>query len=50
MSFGLSLTCYYVKLFIVLLCRFICIGTIHTDKTDLISQIYQIMVVNMLNN
>ena len=49
-AFGLSSICYDVILFIVLLLCFICIRTIQTCKTDLISRRYQIMVVNMLKN
>ena len=37
-------------LFIVLLRRFIYIGEIQTGKVDLIGRIYQIMIVNTLNN
>ena len=37
-------------LFVVLLRRFIYVGTIQTDKTDLINPIYQIMVVSILKN
>ena len=38
--FDLSSACYNVMLFIVLLQRFICMGTIQTCKVDLISQRY----------
>ena len=44
-TFGLSSACYDMVLFIVLLWYFICAWAIQTDKADLISQIYQIMVV-----
>ena len=44
-AFGLSSACYDIVLFIVLLRYFICAWAIQTDKADLISQIYQIMVV-----
>ena len=50
LAFGLSSVCYYVVLFIVLWRRFICVKTIQISKTDLISQRYQIMIVNMLKN
>ena len=49
-SFGLSLACYDIMLFIILLQRFICKVTIHTSKVNLISRIYQIMTVSKLNN
>ena len=48
--FGLSSACYDVVLFIILLCCFIYVGPIQIDKTYLISRIYQIMIVIMLNN
>ena len=44
-TFGLSSACYDIVLFIVLLRYFICAWAIQTDKADLISQIYQIMVI-----
>ena len=50
MVFDLSSTCYDVMFFVILLRRFIFVGAIQTSKTDSISQIYQIMVVDMLNN
>ena len=37
-------------LFVVLLRRFIYMEAIQTNNTDLISRIYQIMIINMLNN
>ena len=43
-AFGLSSACYDVMLFVVLLHRFIDVGVIQTCKTNLISQIYQIML------
>ena len=49
-AFDLSSTCYDVMFFVVLLKRFIFIDAIQTSKTDSISQIYQIMVIDMLNN
>ena len=47
--FGLSSTCYDMVFFVVLL-EFVYVGEIQTGKEDLISQIYQIMVVSMLKN
>ena len=48
MAFGLLSIGYNVVLFIIMLQCFICMGEIQTSKMDLISQIYQIMIVNML--
>ena len=48
--FGLSSAYYDMVLFVVLLQRFVYVGVIQTGKVDLISQIYQIMVVGMLKN
>ena len=39
-----------VVLFIVLLQHFICVGAIQTDKADLFSQRYRIMIIGMLKN
>ena len=47
-AFDLTSSCYDLMLFVVLLRRFICVGAIQIDKMDLISQIYQIMVVSIL--
>ena len=47
---GLLSAYYDIVLFIVLLRRFICVRVIQIDKADLISQRYQIIVVNMLKN
>ena len=47
-TFDLSLVCYDMALFVVLLQRFICVRTIQTGKTYLISRIYQIMVISIL--
>ena len=44
-SFGLSSARYNMVVFIALLRYFICAWTIQTNKADLISQIYQIMVI-----
>ena len=49
-SFGLLSACYDVLLFIISLRHFICIGAIMTNKVNLISPRYQIMVVGMLKN
>ena len=49
-TFCLSLAYYSVVLFIILLRHFICVKAIQTDKADLISQMYQIMVVSILKN
>ena len=48
--FGLSLACYDVVLFVVLLRHFICVRVIQTNKVDLISQRYQFMVISILQN
>ena len=50
MIFDLLLTCYDIIFFIVLLRRFIFMEAIHIDKTDLINQRYQNMIVNILKN
>ena len=50
MAFDLSLACYNVMLFVVLLERVICVEKIQICKTDSINQRYQIMVVSMLKN
>ena len=42
--------CYVVMFFVILLRRFIFVEVIQIGKKDSISRIYQIMVVNMLNN
>ena len=47
-AFDLTSACYDLILFVVLLRRFIYVGAIQIDKIDLISQIYQIMVVSIL--
>ena len=39
-----------VMLFVVLLQQFICVGAIQTGKSNLISRIYQIMVISILKN
>ena len=49
-TFGSSLACYDEVLFVVLLRRFICVRVIEIDKVDLISRIYEMMVVSMLKN
>ena len=48
MSSGLSSTCYDVVLFVILLRCFICQEVIQIDKTNLINQRYQIMIVSIL--
>ena len=48
--FDLSSICYDMMVFVVLLRRFIFMEAIQTCEIDLISQIYQIMIVNMLKN
>ena len=48
--FGLSSACYDVVLCFILLRLFICVRVIQIYKTNLISQIYQIIVVSMLKN
>ena len=45
--FSLSLACYDIVSFAVLVQPFIGVRTIKTNKTDSISQIYQIMVVRL---
>ena len=49
-AFGSSSACYDDVLFVVLLWRFICVGAIETDKADLISRRYEMIVVSMLKN
>ena len=44
-AFDLSLTCYDVVLFVILLQYFICMKTIQT--ADLIGRIYKMMIVSM---
>ena len=44
--FCLSSACYDVVLFVVLLQRFIFLEPIQTNTTDMISRIYQIMIVS----
>ena len=39
-----------MMLFVVLLRCFICVKTIKTYKIDLISQIYQIIIISIFNN
>ena len=48
--FDLLFICYVVVFFVILLRRFIFMEAIQIGKTDSISRIYQIMVVNILNN
>ena len=50
MVFDLSSVCYDVVFFIVLLRPLYLLGIIQIDKTDLISQRYQIIVIRMFKN
>ena len=49
-TLSLSLTCYDVVLFVVLLTVLYLCGVIQTSKMNLINPIYQIMIVSLLNN
>ena len=49
-TFGLSSTCYDMMLFVDLLWCFIRMRVIQIGNVDLISRIYQLMVVDMLKN
>ena len=48
--FGLSLACYNMIFFLILLRCFICLRAIQTSKMDSINRRYQIMIVSMLKN